>query len=94
MLTVTDNATTEIRNLVAGNPEVPDDAGVRIAPTPDGTNLSLSLALVPSEDDAVITENGARVFVESSAAALLDDKALDAAVDDDGQVQFTIAQQA
>lgn len=94
MLTLTDSATTEIRNLIDNNPDVPDDAGVRIATSPDGDGLTLSLALVPSEDDAVVTEHGARVFVESAAAPLLDDKALHAAVDEQGQVQFALAEQA
>jgi iron-sulfur cluster assembly protein len=92
VLTLTESATTEIRNLIANNPEVPDEAGVRIATTPDGTNLSLTLALVPSEDDAVLTEGGARVFLEPTAAELLDDKALHAAVDEQGQVQFALAE--
>jgi iron-sulfur cluster assembly protein len=93
VLTLTDSATTEIRNLIDNNPDVPDGAGVRIATSPDGDSLTLSLALVPSEDDAVVTDHGARVFVESTAAQLLDDKALHAAVDDQGQVQFALAEQ-
>jgi Fe-S cluster assembly iron-binding protein IscA len=92
VLTLTDNATTEIRNLITNNPEVPDDAGVRIATNPDGATLTLSLALVPGEDDAVLSENGARVFLEPTAAQLLDDKTLDAGVDGQGQVQFALGQ--
>lgn len=94
MLTLTDSATTEIRNLIANNPEVPDDAGVRIATNPDGASLTLSLALTPSEDDAVLDADGARVFLESGAAQLLDDKMLHAGVNEQGQVQFAIAEQA
>jgi hypothetical protein len=41
-------------------------------------NLRLSVALLPSEDDEVLEEQGARVFLEPEAAALLDDKVLDA----------------
>ena len=91
MLTLTENATTEINNLVKNNPEVPDDAGIRIASNPDGATLTLSLALTPAEDDSVITENGARVFLEPTAAGLLDDKTLDAGVDAEGQVAFGLA---
>lgn len=94
MLTLADSATTEIRNLIEKNPEVPDDAGVRIATAPDGTTLTLSLALVPSEDDAVVTDHGARVFLEPTAAQMLDDKELHAAIDEQGQVQFALAEQA
>jgi Fe-S cluster assembly iron-binding protein IscA len=94
VLTLTDSATSEIRNLIANNPDVPDDAGVRIATTPDGGGLSLTLALVPGEDDTVLAEDGARVFLEPTAAQLLDDKALHAATDEQGQVQFALAEQA
>jgi iron-sulfur cluster assembly protein len=93
VLTLTDSATTEIRNLIANNPEVPDDAGVRIASTPDGAGLNLFLASEPADGDAVVDEAGARVFLEPSAAELLDDKTLDAGVDEAGQVQFALAQQ-
>lgn len=94
MLTLADSATTEIRKLIDDNPEVPDDAGMRIAAAPDGATLALSLALVPSEDDAVVSDHGAKVFLEPTAAQLLDDKELLAAVDEQGQVQFALTEQA
>jgi iron-sulfur cluster assembly protein len=47
---------------------------------------------VPAEDDEVIEEQGARVFLEPDAASLLGDKALDASVKEN-QVAFTIADQ-
>lgn len=90
-LTLTDNAATEIRNLVA-QPEVPGDSGVRIASSGDGA-LTLSLAAVPDSGDIVVEDAGARVFLESEAGALLDDKTLDAGVDPQGQVQFSLAEQ-
>ena len=37
---------------------------------------------------------GARVFLEENAAGILDDKVLDAQVDESGSVQFSIAPQA
>jgi iron-sulfur cluster assembly protein len=94
VLTLTDSATTEIRNLIASNPEIPQDAGVRIAATPGADSLSLSLAHTPADGDAVLDEGGARVFLEQTAAQLLDDKTLDAGVDPQGQVQFALAEQA
>jgi hypothetical protein len=42
----------------------------------------------------VLEEDGARVFLEEIAADTLEDKILDAQVDDQGGVQFTIAPQA
>lgn len=92
MLTMTTNAATEIRNIVA-QPEVPDDAGVRIASNGDGA-LTLALAAEPADGDAVVEDAGARIFLEPQAGQLLDDKQLDAGVDAQGQVQFTLTQQA
>jgi hypothetical protein len=45
-------------------------------------------------DQVVEAEAGARVFLEENAAETLDDKILDAQVDDNGGVQFTIAVQS
>lgn len=92
MLTLTDNAATEIRNLIA-QPEVPDDAGVRIAGNTDG-DLTLALAGAPADGDAVLENGGARVFLDSAAGQLLDDKVLDAGADPQGNLQFSIAQTA
>lgn len=93
MLTLTDNATTEIRNIVA-DPQVPDGCGLRIANDPAAGGLTLTLASAPAEDDQVLEDGGARVFLEPEAAALLDDKSLDAQPDGDGQLRFTVAAQA
>lgn len=92
MLTMSDSAATEIRNLVA-QPEVPDEGGVRIASSPDGA-LTLALAGGPVSGDAVVENEGARVFLDPAADELLDDKRLDAGLDPHGQVQFSLAQQA
>jgi iron-sulfur cluster assembly protein len=91
VLTLTDNAATEIRNLVA-QPDVPDDGGVRIASNGQGA-LTLALAAEPAAGDAVVEDSGARVFLEPAAGQLLDDKLLDAGVDPEGQVQFTLVEQ-
>lgn len=91
MLTLTPNATTEIRNII-DNPEVPDGCGLRIANDPAAGGLTLTLAATPAEDDQVLDENGARVFLEPQAASMLDEMALDADTDGDGQVRFTVAQ--
>jgi Fe-S cluster assembly iron-binding protein IscA len=55
-------------------------------------NFHLSVVPLPAEDDEVIDEQGARVFLEPEAASLLDEKVLDASVEQD-QVAFTIADQ-
>jgi hypothetical protein len=41
----------------------------------------------------VVDSSGARLFLDNDAALLLDDKALDASVDDQGTVQFALAEQ-
>ena len=48
--------------------------------------------MTPAEDDEMIEEQGARLFLEPEAASLLDDKVLDASVEQD-QVALTIAEQ-
>lgn len=48
----------------------------------------------PQPGDQVLEEEaGARVFLEETAAVTLDDKVLDAQIDQSGGVQFTIAVQ-
>ena len=93
MLTLTPNATSAIRALVDAS-DLPDEvAGLRIADDPNqAAALTLSLAAVPAEDDQVVDEAGARVFLAPHAATLLDGKALDAATDDEGNLQFGITE--
>ena len=92
MLTVTENALTEIRNLT-DQPQAPEGSGVRIATDPTAGSLTLSLAATPAEDDTVLDADGARLFLDSSATARLDDKMLDAVTDPSGRVQFGLAEQ-
>ncbi len=91
MLTLTDNAVLVIRDLTAQQ-EVPDGAGLRIATDADAGALTLSLAESPAQGDQVVDNSGARIFLDPDAAQLLDDKALDAAVDAQGAVRFGLAE--
>lgn len=91
MLTLTANAASEIRDII-DNPEVPDGCGLRIANDPQAGGLTLTLAAAPAEDDQILDEDGARVFLEPQAASMLEEMALDAAHDGEGQVRFTVAQ--
>jgi len=90
MLMLTESATRVIGALTT-NPELPDGAGLRIVSAPEG--LSVSPVAGPGDDDQIVEEAEARVFLEPNAAIALDDKVLDAQVDDSGQVQFTLGQQ-
>lgn len=92
MLTLTDSAAIAIRDLT-NQQEVPEGAGLRIATDPSVGTLTLTLAMAPADGDRVVDTSGARIFLESDAAQLLDDKVLDAAVDPRGGVQFALAEQ-
>jgi len=92
MLTLTTQAASEIRNIV-DQPDVPDGGGLRIANDASAGSLTLSLAAVPAEDDKVLDESGARVFLDPQAAVILDDKMLDVTADGDGRTQFAISPQ-
>lgn len=92
MLTLTSGAVQVIRTVTA-NPELPPETGIRIASGVNGSEaLSLSVAPAPEEGDQVVEEEGARVYLEPTAAILLDDKTLDAEVDPKGDVAFTIGE--
>lgn len=92
MLTLTDSAATEIRTLTA-SPEIPESTGLRIATSEDGSNLLLSLATAPTDGDAVVEDHGARVFLEPAVAVMLDNQALDTALDTDGKTRFAVSPQ-
>jgi iron-sulfur cluster assembly protein len=92
MLTLTPDAASAVRAIVEAS-ELPSEAGgLRIAKDTTEQALTLSLAAVPAQDDKVVDADGARVFLDEPAAQLLDDKVLDAGSDEQGRVQFGIAE--
>jgi Fe-S cluster assembly iron-binding protein IscA len=94
VLTLTENASTVVKTLVdqTGGAE---EGGLRISQdAPDSPALHVIPSEAPQPGDQVLEEDGARVFLEEIAADTLEDKILDAQVDDQGGVQFTIAPQA
>lgn len=94
MLTMTPAATTVVRTLVTQNSEQ-DEAGLRIVSGgPAGEDFGVAITDSPEATDAVVETEGARVFLDEDAVLVLEDKVLDAQVDDAGGVQFAIAQQA
>jgi iron-sulfur cluster assembly protein len=94
LLALTDNAVEAVRDIVSSSDEASETSGLRMVAEREGmqANFQLSVVPLPAEDDEVIDEQGARVFLEPKAASLLDDKVLDASVEQD-QVAFTIADQ-
>jgi Fe-S cluster assembly iron-binding protein IscA len=91
MLALTENVTEIVKQLTA---EVPEMSGVRIAAEPDGQSLSVSPADQAAPNDQVVEQDGATVYLDGSAAQLLDDMVLDGGVDEQGNIQFALGQQA
>jgi iron-sulfur cluster assembly protein len=95
VLTFTHEAAEAIDAVVQSASDAPDGAGLRIARgiAPDGQEgLQLSVTDGPAPDDAVVEAEGTPVFLESEAAAMLDDKVLDATVEGD-RVGFMLRDQ-
>ncbi len=99
MLALTQNAVDAIHAIKASSDEVPDDAGLRISAeateATEAEETSLHLAIVPSpaESDVVVEAEGEQIFLGPEVAGFLDDKVLDAQMDE-GRVNFAIAPQA
>ena len=92
MLTLTENACSIVKRY-AEHPDTPDDAGLRISTTP-GDQLTVTTADEPSAGDKVVDQDGAKVFLDQSAAQQLDQMVLDASLDEAGNVQFGLLAQA
>jgi len=101
MLTLTENASA-IVNEITSQPGLAESAGLRITTEaspvagPDTTPepaFAVSAAMQGEPGDQVVEQGGATVYLDASAAELLDDKILDAAVDPSGKVEFALALQ-
>jgi iron-sulfur cluster assembly protein len=94
LLALTDNAVEAVKSIVSSSDEASETSGLRMVAERAGTqaNFHLSVVALPAEHDEVIDEHGARVFLEPEAASLLEEKVLDASVEQD-QVAFTIEDQ-
>ena len=93
MLTLTENASTVVKTIVEQS-ETDQRAGLRISQDAvDSPALHVIATEAPQPGDQVLEEDGARVFLEETAAETLEDKVLDARVDDNGGVQFTLSVQ-
>lgn len=95
MLTLTDTASTVVRTIATQ--QLGDTKGglrIRADRTPDGPAFAVTVAATPEDADQVVDSDGAHVFLEEEAAAALTDKILDASVDENGAVSFSIADAA
>ncbi len=91
MLTLTDNASTIISDIAT---QLPDANGLRITGGEgDSPTFEVAPALDAEPGDQTVEQDGARVFLDETASVQLDDKVLDAAVDQTGNVQFALGLQ-
>lgn len=95
MLTLTENANTIAATIVAQQSTAPD-AGLRIhsSGTAEEPRFAVTVAPMPEPGDAIVGDEELHVFLEEAAAEALSDKVLDAAVDEQGAVSFTLLPQA
>ncbi|MCW2919132.1 MAG: hypothetical protein JWN52_7200 [Actinomycetia bacterium] len=91
MLTLTSSAVQVIRS-VTEQPQLPPDTGIRIAPQDDGSSLGLSVTPGPEAGDQTVEAEGARVYLEPTAATVLENSTLDATFDEQGEVTFVVAE--
>lgn len=85
MLTLSPSAVEAVDSLLRRS-EAPDNGGLRIR-TAGESQLTIEIASGPGPGDQVIEEGGARVFVDSDAAPMLDNAELNARTEGD-QVAF------
>ena len=92
MLTMTDPAAEAVKTIVARVPQAAD-GGLRIRDAGAETGFELSVAPAPEPDDTVVVTEGARVFLDTAASLALNDRVLDAQLEQDGTVRFALAAQ-
>ena len=94
MLALTENAVKAVKGIVSSSEETAEKGGLRVVAHSGGAQVGFQLrvAALPAEDDEVVEERGARLFLDPEAASLLEDKVLDASVQQD-QLAFTLADQ-
>jgi iron-sulfur cluster assembly protein len=93
VLTLTENASNIVKTIVEQT-SGSDDAGLRFSQAGVEDALSVAPAEAAEPEDQVVEKDGAKVFLDKDASVALGDKILDAQVDPEGSVQFSIAPQA
>jgi Fe-S cluster assembly iron-binding protein IscA len=98
MLTLTPPAVQAV-NAMAMAYGSSDTGGLRIArtggtgDTAEAVMLEVEFVDSPADEDQVVTQGGARIFVEQEAAVYLTDKVLDGDIDDEGHAHFALGRQ-
>ena len=94
MLTLTENASTIVSEITT-QIGLGESGGLRIsADDAAQPNLELTTTEQGEPGDQRVEDSGATVYLDQAAAASLDDKILDATVDDQGRPAFAVAPQA
>ena len=95
MLALTDSAVEAVRGIVSSSEQASETGGLRIAAEPmaGAVSFQLSVVALPGEDDEVVEDHGARLFLDQEAATVLDGKVLDARIEQN-QVEFMLADPA
>jgi iron-sulfur cluster assembly protein len=95
MLTLTENASTIVKDIATQSGG--EGVGLRITADPTA-EASLSLTVTTSDHaepgDQVVEQAGATVYLEDQVAEALSEMVLDAGVDQAGNVEFALGQQA
>jgi len=97
MLAMTENAATAIRAIVESSDFDDDRAGLRFSihsVTEDEAQLAVTVAPDAFAGDEQVELDGAHVYLDEAASAMLTDKVLDADVSDEGEVGFSFADQS
>jgi iron-sulfur cluster assembly protein len=95
MLAISETAADAMSRIVAVHASG-EGAGIRITHEVTGEeryDLAMEVRPAPEAGDEVLAEDGARVFLPPETAALLDDKLLEARVQDGGLAGFAILEQ-
>jgi iron-sulfur cluster assembly protein len=93
MLTLTENASTIVKDIAAQQGGS-DSTGLRISSEDPTVGLMVTATQQPEPGDLTVVKDGATIYLDPTATEQLDDQILDAAVDQDGRVQFALAPQA
>jgi iron-sulfur cluster assembly protein len=92
MLVITPAAIKVVKAITATE-DLPDGSGLRIATAHDQSSavvLEVDIVTGPADQDQIVDEHGVRVFLDPTAATYLDNKVLNAEVNDTGEAQFTL----
>jgi iron-sulfur cluster assembly protein len=94
LLTITHDAADAIKTAIASL-DAPDSAGVRISATTESHNgagpaIELSFVQEPLQEDEVLEDEGAQVFLAPEISPMVSDKTLDADYEPGGEIRFSL----